>query len=76
MAGDNIHVVFDKKSWAVKREGSKYNMSTHSSQEMAIDVARASAMAQESDLIIFNRNGQILDRDSYRKPPTPPSSNS
>jgi len=71
MAGENIHVVYDKHNWAVKREGSKYNMSTHSSQEMAIDVARASAEAAQSDLVVFNRNGQINDTTSFRKPGSP-----
>jgi bcr-type benzoyl-CoA reductase subunit B len=45
-----IHVISKKYGWAVKREGSKYDMSTHSTQEEAIDVGRESAKAEE-DLV-------------------------
>jgi hypothetical protein len=66
MPGDNIHVVYDKKNWQVKREGSKFSMSSHSSQAQAIDVARYSAIAEKSDLIVFDSRGNVQDTDSYR----------
>jgi hypothetical protein len=69
MPGDNIHVVYDKKNWQVKREGSKFSMSSHGSQAQAIDVARYSAIAEKSDLIIFDVRGQVQDTDSYRESP-------
>ena len=61
MPNANIHIVFEKNMWAVRREGSKYAMSTHTTQQQAIDVGLASARSEKSKLVVFNRQGKIQD---------------
>jgi hypothetical protein len=58
--------------WTVKESGSKDPISTHRTQEAAIDKAKPLARKNESELIIRGRDGQIRSKDSYGNDPNPP----
>ena len=67
----NIHIVPHPDGWAVKPEGSA-PLSTHRTQQAAIDNGRAISQAQSGELLIHGRDGRIRERDSHGNDPFPP----
>jgi hypothetical protein len=64
-----VHVVPKDGHWAVKREGVKGSR-TFSTQREAIERARDMAKRESSgQLVVYGRNGQIRERDTYGMPP-------
>jgi len=63
--GRNQHVVPRGDQWAVVGEGSQRATSVVPTQEQAIQKAREIARAQESELLVHGRDGQIRQRDSH-----------
>lgn len=72
MAKRNQHVVPHGDRWAVRGAGSQRASSVHGTQAEAIDVARATARRQGTEMLIHGRNGQIRERNSYGNDPYPP----
>ena len=70
--GKNIHVVPRDQGWAVRREGSSYDTSTHHTQEEARQAAKQIAINERSEVVIHGRDAKIRDRDSYGNDPFPP----
>lgn len=70
--GKNQHVVPCNGHWAVKGEGNSRNTANTSTQQQAIQIARQIAKNQQSEVVIHNRKGVILDKDSYGNDPVPP----
>jgi len=54
--------------WNVDRGGR--TISTHRTQETAIDKAKPIAKREETDLIIKGRDGKIRSKDSYGNDPS------
>jgi hypothetical protein len=72
MGRKNQHVVPHGKEWAIKGAGNnRYTLITDTQSE-AIEVARAIAQNQGSELLIHNRRGQIRGRNTYGNDPNPP----
>lgn len=72
MSKRNQHIVRRPDGWAVKREGAQRASSIHRTQQEAIEVGRAVARNQKSELLVHGRNGRIRERDSYGNDPFPP----
>lgn len=72
MSKRNQHVVPHGDDWAVKPEGGQRPSSVHERQQDAIDRAREIARNQGTELLIYGRNGQIRERDSYGNDDFPP----
>lgn len=70
--GKNQHVVPHKDGWAVKSAGASRAASVHDRQTDAIDAARQTTRAQQSELFIHNKQGRIRERDSHGKDDFPP----
>ena len=70
--GRNLHIVPNQGRWAVKKEGKSQPVSTHRTQELARQSGVPLAKIHKSELVIHNRKGQIIDKDSYGKDPNPP----
>ena len=68
----NYHVVPHKDGWAVKAEGSKSASNVTSTQSEAIEIAKAYAKNQKSELIIHRTDGEIRKRNTYGDDPFPP----
>ena len=68
----NQHVLPHNPGWTVKGEGnSRYTFITGRKDE-AIFRAREIAKNQRTELVIHNRNGKIMYKDSYGNDPHPP----
>ena len=72
MTKRNQHVVPLGNGWAVKGEGSKKFTVITESQRNAITVARGIAKNNKSEIVIYNKDGRIKDKDSYGNEPNPP----
>ena len=72
MAKKNQHVVPHNDGWAVRGEGNTKVTSHHRTQKEAIEIARAIASNQHSELLVHGRDGQIRYRDSHGNDPFPP----
>ena len=72
MANKNQWVTIHPKGWAIKGEGNKRATKVTKTQKEAIDIARAIAKNQKSELIIQSTNGIIRSKDSYGNDPCPP----
>ncbi len=72
MARKNQHVVPHQGSWAVKGAGNQRATSVHSTQQQAIDAARAIARNQKSELVVHRPDGRIRDKDSHGNDSFPP----
>jgi len=73
MPKKNQHVVpTSDGQWGIRGEGNFRLTKKTPTQSDAIDVARAIAQNQQSDVVIHRPNGQIRDRDSYGNDPCPP----
>ena len=57
--------------WQVKREGAGRASSRHTTQRDALSKARGTAKREGLELIIHNKDGKIMDRDSYGPDPHP-----
>ena len=68
----NQHVVKRNEGWAVRGEKNIKDTSHHSTQQEAINAARAIAINQKAELIIHGAGGKIRDRNSYGNDPFPP----
>ena len=69
--GKNQHVVPHKNGWAVRGEKNKRNTRLTETKEEALKIARQIAKNQKSELIIKNKQGKIIDSDSYGNDPFP-----
>ena len=65
----DIHVVPDGDGWAIEREGESGVISTHRTQQEAIDRARDIARGDEVELVIHGADGQIRAKDSEGNDP-------
>lgn len=65
MAKRNQHVLPLGNGWAVKGEGSKKFTVITETQRDAITVARGIARTNKSELVIYGKDGKIIDKDSY-----------
>lgn len=72
MPGKNQHVVRHPKGWAVKSEKSDRPSSVHKTQKEAIEVGKAKARSQKSELLIHGKDNEIRARNSYGNDPYPP----
>ncbi len=70
--GRNVHVVPLGDKWAVKEEGRDSPLSTHRTQDAAIEAAVPVAQGNQADVVIHRPDGTIRDRDSYGPDPFPP----
>lgn len=62
---NDVHVMPRAGEWVVEVEGEVF-FSTHRTQEEAIDRARALALANDSELVVY------FDRDEFGTEPPPP----
>jgi Uncharacterized protein conserved in bacteria (DUF2188) len=69
MAKGDIHVVPADDEWLVRAEGLDRVLARHASQEAAIEAGRSAARAEECELVIHGRDGEIRERDSYGNDP-------
>ncbi len=72
MAKKNQHVVPRGDKWAVVGENNGKATALKGTQKEAIDVAKAIAKNNQSEVVIHRPNGQIRDKDSYGNDPNPP----
>lgn len=72
MSKKNQHVVPHGKDWAIKSSGNKRATSVHSTQSEAIKKAKEIAQANQSEMLIHGKNGQIRERNTYGDDPFPP----
>ena len=56
--------------WKVTQEGR--TLSTHATQEQAIEYARSYAQFTKGEVVIHGRNGKIREKNSYGNDPFPP----
>lgn len=72
MPSKNQYVVPHAKGWAVRPENAERPTSVHKTQREAIEVGKAKARSQKSELLIHGKDGVIRARNSYGKDPYPP----
>lgn len=71
MERSQFHVVPDGDQWKVERDGRA--VSTHDTQEEALNTARSAAKSnQPSQLLVHGRDGRIEDESTYQDDPFPP----
>ena len=73
--GKNLHVVKHDNRWEVKQEGNSTPLSTHRTQDLAINKAIPVAKQNKAEVVIHGRDGKIRDKDSYGNDPNPPKDN-
>ena len=69
----NQHVVPYNDKWAVKKEGSEKVTRIYDNQSDAIEYAKELAKNQKSELIIHGKDGEIREKNTYKKDPYPPN---
>ncbi len=67
-----FHVTPHQKGWQVKVEGSKRATAVTRTQSEAIQICKRVAKAQEGEMFVHNKQGQIRERNSYGNDPFPP----
>ena len=72
MAGKPVHVVPKGEGWAVKSAGATKASRCTETQAEAIQIGRAQAKNNQTELVIHRQDGTIRDSDSYGKDPCPP----
>lgn len=73
--GPSVHVVPSKSTpgkFVVKVAGKPQPVTRPSTQAASIKKAIPLAKANESEVVIHNKKGQIRDSDSYGRDPSPP----
>ena len=71
--GKNQHVTpHPDGGWQVKGGGNKKATAKTETQKEAIEIARAIAQNQKSEVVIHRPDGRIRDKDSYGDDPCPP----
>lgn len=70
--GKNQHVVPHNDGWAVRGAGNDRVTAQTRTQAESIDIARAIARNQGSELVIHGRDGAIRDKDSHGNDSYPP----
>lgn len=68
----NVHVIKHLQGWAVVLEGNERPSYTTRTKCEAIAVGRALAAHGQSELIIYDEDGRILQQDSYCRDARPP----
>ena len=69
----NQHITPHKSGgWQVKGAGNSKATVITSTQKEAIQIGRAIAINQGSELLIHNKQGQIREKSTYGKDPYPP----
>ncbi len=68
----DIHVVPHPEGWAIKREGNQRATKVTPTKEPALKQARSIAKQDKVELVIHNKEGKIIDKDSYGNDPNPP----
>jgi len=72
MSKKNVHIVYHKDRWAVKRAGNQRSSSLHGTKSDSEKVGRDIARRDGVELVIHGKNGKIQDKDSYGNDPRPP----
>lgn len=68
---DDVHISKTTGSrWKVSQGGSV--VSTHNTQDRAIEAGRREAKQDRVDLVTHGRDGRIRSKDSYGRDPNPP----
>lgn len=67
--GKKVHVVPQDGSWAVKTDKSEKAYRVVETQKVAIDIARRVAENQHSEMLVYGRNGQIRQKNSFGNDP-------
>jgi len=70
--GKDIHVVKHGSEWAAKKAGAERASIITPTQKESIDWAKQQAQKEKSEVIIHGENGQIRERNTYKKDPYPP----
>ncbi|MGD9994030.1 MAG: DUF2188 domain-containing protein [Salinivirgaceae bacterium] len=68
----NFHIVPKGDEWAVKKENSSRASRVVKTQKEAIELGKAQAKKESSELLIHGKNGKIRERNSYGNDPFPP----
>ncbi len=63
----NIHVVPNDERWAVIREGTRGPIAYHANRQDATNHARNIARRDRVEMIVYDRENQIRDRENYRE---------
>ena len=69
MATGDVHVTYriDEEKWAVEVEGNTRASSLHDTKVPAEQVARAKAQENQSELVLHGKDGEIQERNSYKR---------
>jgi hypothetical protein len=67
----NQHVIPTETGWAVKGERNFRITNKTETKDKAIVIARQIAKNQKTELVIHNRDGKIIDKDSFGNDPHP-----
>lgn len=71
--GKNQHVVPSKSGgWNVKGAGNSKATKHFDTKQAAIDYGRQTSRNQKSELVIYNKDGRIAQKDSHGHDPHPP----
>jgi Uncharacterized protein conserved in bacteria (DUF2188) len=66
------HIVVEPRPdgrWARQKNGTKRAASLHDTQAEALEVARAQARREKTELVLKGRDGRIIHRDSHGNDP-------
>jgi hypothetical protein len=66
MAGRNQHIVPHKRGWAVRSENAQRASSVRKKLDDAVEVAREIAGRQRSDIFVWDGEGNVIWRDSFK----------
>jgi hypothetical protein len=74
MAKGDVHVTWreDQAMWAVEKEGASRAGSLHEKKDAAEKAGRQSAIKEHSELLIHGKNGEIQERNTYKRDSFPP----
>lgn len=68
----NQHVIPHKGKWAIKGEGNKKVTKITDTKKQAIEIAKKIAKNKNVEVVIHNKKGEIIDKDSYGNDSCPP----
>ena len=71
----DVHVIHRKDGWAVRQDG-RPRAKTYATKDEAVKEGRRLAREHHAEHIIHNRDGRIVERDSYGRDPFPPGESS